>query len=118
MEKKKIMETGKGSTAGSHFVGNSLCKKLRNCRETENKMNDIVTSCIPVCLKKDEASSFAILVLNYNMPRCHKTEDLITNLYRRTNLNCQIFVIYCSLRRPTVLHVRNLITKFPWLSVH
>jgi len=118
MEKKMILETEKGSTAGSHFVENSLWKELWTCRETENRMNNSVTSCIPVCLKKDEACSFSILVLNFNMPRCHKTEDLVTNLYRRKNLHCHIFVIYCSLRRPTVLHVRNLITKFPWLSVH
>jgi len=53
-------------------------------------MNDIVTTCIPVCLKKDETCSFAILLLKYDMPRCHEEEDLITNLYRHRNLHCHI----------------------------
>jgi hypothetical protein len=92
MEKKRILETKRGSS-GSHFVENILWKNLWTCRETEYGMNYIVTTCIPVCLKKDEACSLAILVLNYNMPRCHKAEDLITNLYRRRNLHSHILLI-------------------------
>jgi hypothetical protein len=91
MEKKRILETEKGST-GSPLVENSLWKKLWTCRETENRMNDIVT-CIPVCLKKDAACSFAIVVLNYDMPMCHKAEDLTTNLYCRRNLHCHILFV-------------------------
>jgi len=92
MEKKRILETERGST-GSHFVVNSLWKKLWTCRERENRMNDIVTTCIPACLKKDEACSFAIVVMKYDMPICHKAEDLITNLYSRRNLHCHILFV-------------------------
>jgi hypothetical protein len=54
MEKKMILETERGST-GSHCVQNSLWKKLWTGRETDYRMNDIVTTCITVYLKKDEA---------------------------------------------------------------
>jgi len=56
MEKKRILETERGST-GPHFVEKYLWKKLWTCRETEYRMNNIVTTCIPVCLMSEERRS-------------------------------------------------------------